>query len=99
MSQENKNAKNSNVIQSIISKTQLPCDLLKGQFRLELRGNCELYACGCKKILEYSQENILLMAERFNLRILGENLTCASFHCRGIVIEGKIQEIGLESEK
>ncbi len=90
-------SKDNNFLQSLAAKTSLPCDLLEGEFRLELRGSREMYICGCKKILEYSEERIVIRAKLFNVVIEGHELECASFHCSGIVVEGSIKSIDLES--
>lgn len=92
-----KNSAQNNFWKTVAEKTNLPCDLLEGEFRLELRGRGEMYLCGCKKILKYSEEEMVIRARTFDVVVQGEKLICASFHCSGIVIEGNIQSIKLEN--
>lgn len=96
MSRDKKSAPND-FLSTVAKKTSLPCDLLQGEFRLELRGRSEMYLCGCKKILKYSEEEMIIRTHGFDLVVQGEGLVCASFHCSGIVIEGNIQSIKLEN--
>lgn len=97
MSRDKKNIKEGGFLHDLVSKTQLPCDLLSGEFRLELRGRRELYICGCKKIIEYNEQSIIVRTKAFDVCIEGCELVCASFHCSGIVIEGYIKGIRLEN--
>ncbi len=98
MSQENKNEKENKFLSVIASKTHFPCDLAAGEFRLELRGRSELYICGCKKILKYGEDEMVIRAKSFDVVISGDKLSCASFHCSGVVVEGDIKNICLESK-
>lgn len=96
MNVERKKTSN-NIFRVVVSKTQLPCDLLEGEFRLEMRGRRELYIFGGKKILKYSEEEMVIRAKVFDVFIGGEKLVCASFHQSGIVIKGLIKKIELEN--
>ncbi len=96
MNTERKKAGNK-VFRVVVSKTQLPCDLLEGEFRLEMRGRRELYIFGGKRILKYSDNEMVIRAKAFDVFIGGERLTCASYHQSGIVIKGTVKSIELEN--
>ncbi len=96
MSTDSKKTPN-NIFRVVVSKTQLPCDLLEGEFRLEMRGRRELYIFGGKRILKYSDNEMVIRAKVFDVFIGGEKLTCASFHQSGIVIKGIVKSIELEN--
>ena len=96
MSEERKKAADGNVFRAVISKTQLPCDLLEGEFRLEMRGRRELYICGCRRILKYSEQEMVIRARAFDVFVEGERLVCASYHYSGITINGLVKNIRLE---
>ena len=96
MSTDSKKTGN-NIFRVVVSKTQLPCDLLEGEFRLEMRGRRELYIFGGKRILKYSDSEMVIRAKVFDVIICGDKLTCASFHQSGIVIKGLVKSIELEN--
>ena len=97
MNQDSKKTRCEGLIRAVVSKAQLPCDLLGGEFRLELRGRRELYICGCRRILKYSEEQMIFHTRAFDVCIDGKNMSCASFHCSGILVEGLINNIRLEN--
>lgn len=81
----------------ILDGLRSACSVFPESFRLELRGSGELYICGCRKISSYTREAICVHTDKLCVRVRGEGLTCASFHCSGLVIEGKIIGIDMES--
>ena len=96
MNQDSKKTRCEGLIRAVVSKAQLPCDLLGGEFRLELRGRRELYICGCRRILKYSEEEMVIRAKAFDVFIEGERLVCASYHYSGITVTGLVKNIKLE---
>lgn len=96
MRDEHKKAADGNIFRAVISKTQLPCDLLAGEFRLEMRGRRELFVSGCRRILKYSEREMVIRAKVFDVFIEGDGLVCASYHYSGIAINGLVKTIRLE---
>ena len=95
-STRDKKSQSYGIVRRVCSKTELPCDMLQGEFRLELRGRREVFVSGCKRIIKYSEDEMIISAKNFNARIQGKGLVCSSYHCSGIVIEGLIEDIRLE---
>ncbi len=75
----------------VSSKFKLPGDLLQGEFRIEMRGRGLLYVYGCRRILKYSRDEMIVAAKAFDVKVLGENLTCSFFYGGAVAIEGVIK--------
>lgn len=75
--------------------TILPADLLAGEFRLEVRGRNLVFLQGCRRILKYSPEEMILAAKGFKVAIRGEGLICSSYHGGTVSIEGRIRGVEL----
>ena len=62
-------------------------------FSVSMRGDREIYISGCRRILEYSRERIVLSIKEFCLIVCGENLICSSYFERSVGIEGRIDSL------
>lgn len=65
-------------------------------FSLNMRGDREVYISGCRRILEYSREKIVLSIKGFSLVIIGEGLICSSYFDRSVGIEGRIDLLSID---
>ena len=86
----NKNDKKNALIEFLSAKTSLPSDMLAGDFRLEIRGRNNAIICGCKRILKYTPQEIVLSAKGFAVGITGKRLICTSYHEGAVCIEGYV---------
>ena len=77
----------------------LPPDLIGSGLTLELRGRNKLLVCGCKEILEYSSERIMIGLTRGEVLICGRRMTMSAFYDGKIGIDGEICAIELENEE
>ena len=68
----------------------LPVDLLCGGCYLELRGRNDLRIQGCRKILVYTEEEIVLRLRHGGIRVRGRRLVCSSYHAGHVMIDGWI---------
>ena len=75
----------------ITNKIRLPSDLLDGEFRAEMRGRRSMYIYGCKRILKYSSEEMIVVARACQVKVLGEGLVCSFFYGGSMAIEGEIR--------
>lgn len=75
---------------------ELPSDLLCGRFRLEIRGRNQLFIWGCRRILKYSEDEMVMSAKGFSVAIRGERLICSAYHEGGVSIEGYICGVDFE---
>lgn len=71
----------------------IPADLLCGGCYMELRGQNELKLQGCRRILTYTAEEIVLRLRRGAVRVQGRRMVCSSYHAGCAVIEGWIESV------
>lgn len=62
-------------------------------FSLEMFGNTQLVLYGCRRILKYTFEEMILEAKNFDVSILGRCLNCCAYHIHGVEISGDIEDI------
>ena len=74
-------------------------DSLAGDIYLEMRGKNSLLVKGCRRILQYSPERIVLEVRKETLTIEGKRLVCTSYHSGSIGIEGVIFSLSFETEE
>lgn len=77
------------------SLADIPGELGNG-FYLQMRGEHQLTVNGCRRILEYSPQRIVLAIKGFALVVCGECLICSSYFERAVGIEGVICSIQLD---
>ena len=94
----NCNNKKKGLVDLLVRKTTLPCDTLAGEFRLEVRGRGLLFMQGCRRILKYSPEEMILAAKEFEVYIEGRNLICSTYHDGTVTVEGAILSLKLGEE-
>ncbi|MBR3686434.1 MAG: YabP/YqfC family sporulation protein [Clostridia bacterium] len=71
-------------------KAELPSDVLGSDFRVELRGRNTLFMQGCRRILKYSPDEMIMSARGFAVVIEGERLICSTYHGGTVTVEGNI---------
>lgn len=77
----------------------VPADLLCGGCYMELRGRNNLRLQGCRNILVYTPEEIVLRLRRGTVRVRGRRLVCTSYHAGSVEIDGRIDGVDFtESE-
>lgn len=90
--------KRGGIVEYLAMKTELPTDLLAGEFRIELRGRNTLFVQGCRRIVKYSPEEMIFAAKGFEVSVSGENLVCSTYHDGTVTIDGYIGGILLDKE-
>lgn len=58
---------------------------------IEMRGQYNLRLSGCRKILMYAPERIVLSCRRGTVSVDGKRLVCISYHTGNVEIEGLIE--------
>lgn len=96
--QDNKDKRNrfSSAVKKVVS---LPSDALFGEVRIEMRGKRTLMVTGCRKILKYSTEEIVLHLKGFCLCVCGEGLQCTAYHYGSVSVEGEIRCLSFDGEE
>ena len=70
--------------------------LPKGTTQLQLTDNRELEIEGCKKIIEYDENLIIIMLEKILLKVYGTELKTSCFSSGYVTIYGKITSLEFE---
>lgn len=74
-------------------------DILPGGSYVEIRGRGNLLIRGCRRILKYSSEEIIIATCRDVFSVRGASLTCISYLAGAIGIEGRIDSVEFCSER
>lgn len=69
---------------------------LSSGIRIEICGQNRLLLEGCRKILKYSQEEMLLDLGKVRLRVCGQRLWCTSFISGALGVGGHIVTVCFE---
>lgn len=90
-----KNKEKRGLIEFLALKTELPADALTGDFRIEIRGRNTLFMQGCRRILKYSPEEMIMAAKGFEVSIRGRRLVCTTYHDGTVTLDGAIDGVEL----
>lgn len=93
------NGRGGRVLSLIKDSISLPSDAVAGSFAVELRGRGSLTVEGCRRIIKYSTEEMILAANDFQVHIVGERLVCTVFHGGSITVEGRVCGISFSEDK
>ncbi len=74
----------------LLAQLQMPPLALKGCAQIELMGNKSAAVEGCRGILEYSSEKILLSLGSSCLKFTGSQLEIQSFDSESALVSGEI---------
>lgn len=77
----------------IMDSLQLPKDILRGDMRITLTGNREVWIENYKGILEYSEECILLQGKNGRVQFEGKRLTIDYYTNEDMKLTGRILSI------
>lgn len=77
----------------IMESLQLPKDILRGDMRITLTGNREVWIENYKGILEYSEECILLQGKNGRVQFEGKRLTIDYYTNEDMKLTGRIMSI------
>ncbi len=82
----------SNKIKSIVQQFDLPEDLTKNGYHIEIFNACAVVD-GCKNVIEYSDGVIRLNVGKNVVSVMGNNLTIRSFNTSQATIDGHILSV------
>ena len=80
-------------------KAELPSDVVAGGFRVEMRGRNTLFLHGCRRILKYSPQEMVMVAKGITVSVTGERLVCSTFHNGTVTVDGLLCGLRLEGEE
>lgn len=90
---DEKASRNHSLSERLGNILDIPADLLCGGCYMELRGQNELMIQGCRRIVGYTSEEIVLKLRRGAVQVRGRNMTCTSYHSGCVTIGGWIEGI------
>jgi len=88
-----------NYIEEISSIVKLPFNEIIKDIKLILVGDKALYICNYIKILDYSNERLILKIPKDTLEIEGKDLTISQINKGEIIIKGKLASIAFGDMK
>ncbi|MBQ8408959.1 MAG: YabP/YqfC family sporulation protein [Clostridia bacterium] len=94
-----KESEKRGILELLAVKTELPSDMLAGEFRIELRGRNTLFMQGCRRILKYSPEQMVMAAKGFTVSITGRRLICSTYHDGTVTVDGYISGVNFDGEE
>ena len=98
--ENNKKTEKRRRLKSFIhDSVSLPSDAFVSGFDIEMRGRKLLFLQGCRRIIKYSPEEMILAAKGFNVSIKGESLICTTYHGGAVTVEGRIDKIDFTAEE
>ena len=80
---------------SLSDRMEIPEDTLGNIFRLQIIGDCAILS-GCRKILKYKSEEIVVLTKESAISFCGEHLKCVYFFEGTIEIKGNFSGIGIQ---
>ena len=78
---------------NIIKTLDLPQDLFLGLSNISLSGNRELYISNHRGILNYGQEEIIILLKTHQFQIKGKDLEIITYAKDELVIQGYIRSL------
>ena len=91
---QNKNEKQRRgLLEMLAVKAELPSDALAGEVLVEMRGRQTMLVQGCRRILEYSPERIVIAARGFSVSVVGQRLICSAYYGGTVAVEGLISGV------
>lgn len=87
---QNKNEKQR---RGLLEMLALPSDALAGEVLVEMRGRQTMLVQGCRRILEYSPERIVIAARGFSVSVVGQRLICSAYYGGTVAVEGLISGV------
>ena len=90
-----KNRHKRGFLEHLAVAAELPSDALIGEARVELRGRHTLFMQGCRRILKYSPEEMVIAGKDFSVSIKGERLVCSAYYNGTVTVDGLICDISL----
>lgn len=87
------------LVEYLAVKAELPSDALVGEARVELRGRHTLFMQGCRRILKYSPEQMVIAGKDFSVSVTGRRLTCSTYHNGTVTVDGLISAVSFEGRE
>lgn len=98
-SNHNSSREGRGFLEYLAVKAALPSDVVAKDFRMEMRGRHTLFLHGCRRILKYSPQEMVMEAKGITVCVTGERLVCSTFHDGTVTVDGLLHGLLLEGEE
>ena len=88
-----KGKKSIGLLPKFAKMLDFPCDTFGGIHTLELKGNFEATVYGCSKVMDYSDNTVILAVNNQNIVIEGSHLVLCDFTAGAISVVGTIDSV------
>ena len=85
--------KREKIVERLVGNYDIPPELLHGGCFIEIRGRNSITVRGCRKIVRYSTEVIVLKMKCELIEIRGKRLTCLTYLSGAVAVEGLIDSL------
>ena len=82
------------IIEKLVGDHDIPPELLCGGCFIEIRGRNHVTVRGCRRIIKYTTERIVLRMHKDSLEITGKRLTCITYLAGAVSVEGIVDSVG-----
>ena len=87
------------IVERLVGDYDVPPELLCGGCFIEMRGRHSITVRGCRRVIKYSTENIVLKMKSETIEITGRRLRCLTYLSGAVTIEGKINSFGFSGDR
>ena len=82
------------VVERLVGDHDLPPELLYGGCFIEMRGRNSVTVRGCRRIIRYTPESVVLKMRKDTLEVKGKRLTCITYLAGAVAVEGIVDSVG-----
>lgn len=82
------------LVERLVCDHDMPPELFSGGCFIELHGRNKIVIRGCRKIIKYSSEIVILKMFREIVEIRGKRLICITYLAGAVSVEGLVDSVG-----
>ena len=90
---EEKAKRREGFLATLANDYDIPPELLHGGCFIEMRGRNNVVVRGCRRIIKYSTERVVLKMCRYSLTVTGKRLACLTYFSGAVSVEGIIDTL------
>jgi sporulation protein YqfC len=92
------NTTREGIIERIVGDYDVPPELLCGGCFAEIRGRHQITVRGCRRVVRYSPEAVVLKMKRDTVVIAGKRLRCLTYFSGAVTVEGIIDSFSFSRD-
>ena len=78
------------LVERLVGGYDVPPEILCGGCYAEIRGRNHVTVRGCRRVVKYSPETVVLKMKRESIVIVGKRLRCLTYFSGAVTVEGII---------